>query len=311
LSFSSKVKEEISQSAINARHCQLASLRAFLQFCGRIDNSEEGKGLYIETDNAIIYRKCFTILRKTFNIMTVTGQSAEESPTNGHYRIYIEDSDDIWNIIQSLKLMDNGVLEPFSAPVNSLLLKSSCCKRAYIKTVFLCIGSVSDPNKGYHLELVCDREDQGRQILGILKDFDIEAKLISRKKYYVVYIKEAECIVDFLNVCEAYVALMDLENLRIVKDVRNNINRQVNCDTANIAKVVNAAARQIEDIKLLESKGVFNDLSYGLREMAQIRLEHPDEPLNELGRYFDPPLGKSGVNHRLRKLSEIASEYRL
>ncbi|MBO5281608.1 MAG: DNA-binding protein WhiA, partial [Lachnospiraceae bacterium] len=133
---------------------------------------------------------------------------------------------------------------------------------------------------------------------------------VLRKKYYVVYIKEGEGIVDLLNVMGAHVSLMNLENLRILKEMRNSINRRVNCETANITKTVNAAGRQIEDILYLREHYGLKKLSPGLREMAEVRLEYPDAPLKELGEYLDPPVGKSGVNHRLRKLSELAEQLR-
>ena len=137
-----------------------------------------------------------------------------------------------------------------------------------------------------------------------------ETKIIFRKKYYVVYLKEGACIVDLLNVCEAPVSLMKLENLRILKEMRNSVNRRVNCETANIAKTVNAASRQMEDIEYLEVHYGFQNLPESLQQMAEIRLEHPDMSLKELGECFDPPIGKSGVNHRLRKLSELADKLR-
>ena len=138
--------------------------------------------------------------------------------------------------------------------------------------------------------------------------FHIESKIILRKKYYVVYLKEGEGIVDLLNVCGAPVSLMHMENLRILKEMRNSVNRRVNCETANIAKTVNAASRQVDDIEYLREHYGFKNLPQALREMAEIRLENPDASLKELGEYFNPPIGKSGVNHRLRKLGELAEK---
>ena len=140
--------------------------------------------------------------------------------------------------------------------------------------------------------------------------FDIDAKIVERKKYQVVYIKEGAQIVDFLNVIGAHMALMEFENVRIVKEVRNSVNRQVNCETANITKIVNTAARQIEDIKYIQCNMGFGTLSDGLREIAELRLEYPDSSLQELGKMLDNPISKSGVNHRLKKLSNIANELR-
>jgi hypothetical protein len=138
----------------------------------------------------------------------------------------------------------------------------------------------------------------------------LDAKIVERKKYHVLYIKEGSQIVDFLNVVEAHIALMELENVRIVKEVRNSVNRQVNCETANISKTVTAAAKQMEDIRYLQCNKGFSQLAEGLREVAELRLEYPDSSLQELGQMLPEPISKSGVNHRLRKISKIAEHLR-
>ena len=143
-----------------------------------------------------------------------------------------------------------------------------------------------------------------------MKTFDIEGKLITRKKYHVVYIKDAARIVDMLGIMEAHVALMQMENVRILKEMRNSVNRRVNCETANISKTVSAAVKQIEDIRFIKATVGFGELSDGLKEVAELRLEYPEASLVELGKMLSTPVGKSGVNHRLRKLGVIADEIR-
>lgn len=160
------------------------------------------------------------------------------------------------------------------------------------------------------MEFVCNSEAKAGQLQKVIQGFDIDAKIVIRKKYYVVYLKEGSGIVDLLNVMEAHVALMNLENLRILKEMRNSINRRVNCEAANITKTVNAASRQIEEIEYLRDHYGLLKLPESLRQMAQVRLEYPEASLKELGEYLDPPVGKSGVNHRLRKLSELADKIR-
>jgi len=169
---------------------------------------------------------------------------------------------------------------------------------------------MSNPQKGYHLEFLCDYEANALQIKEVLGTFDLEAKIVIRKKYYVVYLKEGAGIVDLLNVMGAHLSLMLLENLRVEKEVRNSINRKVNCEAANITKTVNASSKQIEDILLLQKHYGMSNLPDNLRQMAEVRLEHPESSLQELGGYLNPPVGKSGVNHRLRKLSEMAEKVR-
>ncbi len=197
----------------------------------------------------------------------------------------------------------------FSGEIKKELEKKSFSKnpaRAFLRDAFLETGSMSNPEKGYHLEFVCEEDAYAAKLIETMRAFEIAAKRVQRKRYTVVYIKESEDIVRLLNVMGAHNCLMNLENLRIIKDMRNSINRRVNCETANISKTVSAANKQIEDIEYIRKHYGFDDLSENLREMAKIRLEYPDATLKELGEYLVPPVGKSGVNHRLRKLSELA-----
>lgn len=296
MSFSGTVKEELEAQISSARHCQLAELAALIHFCG--STCENGVHLCLETENEAVIRKCFTLFQKTFNINNVV--------IRGRSRLLPDDGIEM-KVIQALHLVGKeGCPVALAAPVSSLLIKNSCCARAYLRGAFLSIGSMSDPAKSYHLEFVCCEKAQAEQLWDIIREFGIEAKVIKRKKYHVVYLKEGAGIVDLLNVIGAHVSLMNLENLRIVKEMRNSINRRVNCETANISKTVTAASKQIQDILLIRDKYGFENLPNNLRQMAEIRLEYPDAPLKELGEYLEPAVGKSGVNHRLRRLSEIA-----
>lgn len=201
----------------------------------------------------------------------------------------------------------------FSGEIKKELERKTFAKdsaRAFLRDAFLETGSMSNPEKGYHLEFVCEDEKHARELIETMRKFEIIAKTVQRKRYTIVYIKESEDIVKLLNVMGAHKCLMDLENLRILKDMRNSINRRVNCETANISKTVSAANKQIEDIQYIKKHYGFDDLTENLREMAEIRLAYPDATLKELGEYLVPPVGKSGVNHRLRKLSELADSIR-
>ena len=300
MSFSGTVKEELTSQLSPARHCQLAELAALIRFSG--STLEGGKHLCLETENEAVARKCFTLFKKTFNIDNVV---------MGIKNRLLPDDESEAKVIQALHLNEHkGDLIILTNPVNSMLIKNSCCARAYLRGAFISIGSMSDPEKGYHLEFVCTASAQAEQLISIMQDFQIEAKAIKRKKYDVVYLKEGSGIVDLLNVMGAHVSLMNLENLRIVKEMRNSINRRVNCETANISKTVTAASKQIEDIILIRDKYGFENLPNNLRQMAEIRLEYPDAALKELGGYLEPNVGKSGVNHRLRRLGEIADGIR-
>lgn len=300
MSFSGTVKEELAAQISSARHCQLAELAALLHFGGSVCG--DGAHLCLDTENEAVGRKCFTLFKKAFNIDTVVAQ--------GKSRLLPDDRMES-KVIQALHLGgEEGKPIALEAPVNSLLIKNSCCARAYLRGAFLSIGSMSDPKKSYHLEFVCGMRAQAEQLRNIIQEFQIEARVIRRRKYSVVYLKEGAGIVDLLNVMGAHVSLMNLENLRIVKEMRNSINRRVNCETANISKTVTASTRQIEDILLIRDKYGFENLPDNLRQMAEVRLEYPDAALKELGGYLEPAVGKSGVNHRLRRLGEIADGIR-
>ncbi len=185
-------------------------------------------------------------------------------------------------------------------------LKKSCCRRAFLRGAFLSIGYISDPNKGYDLEFVCSSKKHTELIKEYIFGFGIEMKQTVRNGVYVLYAKDAETVVDILNVLGAHQSLMKIENLRVEKDFRNLINRQVNCETANLAKTVSAASKQIRDILKIGEYMGFEKLPDQLRKMAEVRIQYPDKSMAELGELLNPPVGKSGVNHRLRRLSEIA-----
>lgn len=287
MSFSHEVKEELVKHMGTARHCQLAELAAILHFCGQYGRDSEGHfTIGFQVENAAVVKKCFTLLKKTYSIDTDVAIDEEKMQ-----EIYARFGD-------------------VNEPVDEVLLKSACCRRAYIRGAFLAIGSISAPEKGYHLEFVTANEKKAKQLQEMIQSFGIEAKTILRKKYHVVYMKESEAIVDVLNIMEAHVALMKLENLRILKELRNTVNRRVNCETANINKTLDSSRKQQEDILLLKEKYGLENLPKGLQQIAQIRLEEPEASLKELGEMLEPPIGKSGVNHRLRKLSELADKLR-
>ncbi len=171
-------------------------------------------------------------------------------------------------------------------------------------------GSMSDPEKQYHYEIVLNDIAKAEQIKDILNGFALGAKITTRKNYHVVYVKEGADIVDVLNIMEAHKSLMELENIRIVRDMRNKVNRRVNCETANINKTVSAAVKQIEDIRYIKEHAGLGSLKDNLRKTAELRLKEPEVSLTDLGQMLNPPVGKTGVYHRLRKISIIADELR-
>jgi DNA-binding protein WhiA len=261
----------------------------------------------VRTENLSVARKYFTLLRKTFNIETEVFVTTNKSNENVSYTVIVKKHEDAMKVLQASKLIDHAgeIGEEFSV-VKNMILRHNCCKRAFIRGAFLAAGSMSNPEKSYHIEIVCMAMKKAEQLKSVINSFGLDAKVVGRKKSYVVYLKEGSQIVDLLNIMEAPIALMEMENIRILKEMRNSVNRKVNCETANINKTVSAAMKQVEDIRYIRDTIGLKELPEGLREIAELRLEYPNETLKELGDLLQTPLGKSGVNHRLRKLSEIA-----
>lgn len=315
MSFSKKVKEELARHINTARHCQLAELAAMIDACGRIKFREKQAVLLeIHTENELVARKCFTLLEKTFNIVNVEilSQHGNASQKAVAYVIRIDEPKLAAFICQAVKAepRDAALSDQSNFSISYRIVENTCCKRAYIRGAFLAAGSMSDPAKTYHFEIVFSEQEKAEQLKDIINSFLMDAKIVLRKKYYVVYIKEGSQIVDLLNIMEAHVSLMELENVRILKEMRNSINRKVNCETANIEKTVVAAAKQIDDIIYIRDTIGFDKITEGLEEIANLRIDYPEASLKELGQMLSVPLGKSGVNHRLKKLSSIAMSLR-
>lgn len=313
MSFSSDVKEELSRQVPGARHCQIAEVAAIISFCGHVKITALNRfSIRIQTENVWVARKFFTLLRKTFKIDTeIAVRRSNNQKRSRTYVIAVLKHDEAIRILQASKLLNGEmeVEENLSLKHNPIVQKD-CCRRAFLRGAFLAAGSISDPNRFYHFEIVCATYHKAEQLKALVCGFEIDAKIVKRKKYYVVYVKEGSQIVSLLGFMEANVSLMNLENVRILKEMRNSVNRKVNCETANINKTVNAAVKQIEDIKYIRDHVGFSEISEGLGEIAELRLQYPEATLKELGMMLNPSVGKSGVNHRLRKLSSIAEELR-
>lgn len=313
MSFSRKVKEELVSQTGNGRHCLIAEFAAIFALTGKIRKDRYGD-IYLEirTENLTVARKSYILIGYAFCVkadIRVQNHNIRANSTN--YCLIIKGNRDVLMVLKAIKVIDDtGKLWGSYDKVHQLLVQNTCCKRAYLRGAFLVAGSITNPQKAYHLEIATASEEYARSLQKLMQSFSMDAKIVLRKKYFVLYIKEGTQIVDFLNVIEAHIALMDFENVRILKEVRNSVNRQVNCETANINKTVTAAAKQIEDIQYLQEHMGFSQLADGLKEIAELRLEYPDSSLVELGKMLSKPIGKSGVNHRLRKISEFAEQLR-
>lgn len=293
MSFSTDVKYELLSMEESSRHCAIAKLAAFISVIGSVDDD----CIIIHNDNLAILEKAAELIFKLF--------SCKSNIDNG--KIIINDRAVVAKIISATGVRrDNDFSNEFI--VNPMIVASVCCKRAYLRGAFMCCGSIADPKKQYHFEYAANDYDCIRFIKRIISGFGIEAKIIERKNYFVLYLKEGEQIVDMLNIMSAHRALLEVENLRVIKDMRNKVNRIVNCETANLNKVVLAAVKQIESINFIAHKRGLGYLDEPLRKIAELRLNNPDASLKELGELCSPQIGKSGVNHRLKKICDIAEK---
>ncbi|MCI8506103.1 MAG: DNA-binding protein WhiA [Lachnospiraceae bacterium] len=302
MSFSSEVKAELSRQVSSARHCQIAEAAAIFRMCGQA--SEDGKKLFLRIENPKVAKKFGVLLKHAFEIdLRASGKMGSS--------VCVIEGREALGFLQTVKLLGaDGHFEERPDFISGMIVQNSCCKRAFIRGAFLSGGSISNPQKSYHLEIVCDGAGKAEQLRGLIGALGIEAKVVLRKRYHVLYIKEGNQIVDMLGVMGANLALMELENVRILREMRGSVNRKVNCETANINKTVSAAVEQMNDILYIRDKIGFDRLPEGLEEIAVARLEQPEATLKELGDSLTPPVGKSGVNHRLRKLKEMARALR-
>ncbi|CCJ33566.1 DNA-binding protein WhiA [Caloramator australicus] len=314
MSFSAEVKNELSRIIDEKKCCQMAELAAIIKLSGSINiNAKQGLSFKVTTENPAIARRIFSLLKSLFDVHAdVMVKKNNILKKNNIYYVVVSadmNSNEILKSLGVLKEYHDGTIG-FNNKINVDLIKKSCCKKAFLRGAFLASGSISNPEKTYHLEFVSNNQELAEDVMKLLNSFDLGAKIILRKNSYVVYIKEGDKIIDLLNIIGAHNALLELENVRIYKEMRNNVNRLVNCETANLNKTVDAAVRQIESIKLIQEKIGLKKLPPNLREVAELRLNYPDISLKELGQMLNPPIGKSGINHRLRKIEKIAEELR-
>ena len=312
MSFSLKVKDELAGIISTARHCQIAELAAIISMCGHIYTTGRGEHFFkITSENRNVVLKSQILIKEAFGY---DSDSSVRYNIDSKKRIYIMsvmESAMAIKILLATKIMDSdGSINKDLALVNTVAIQNLCCKRAFLRGAFLAGGSVSDPEKSYHLEISSPGRDKALQVAGCAKAFELDAKIVERRKYQITYLKEGSHIADMLNVMGAHVSLLEFENIRIVKDLRNDVNRKVNCETANMDKTVRAALKQVEDIRYIMDTVGLDSLDEALADVARVRLEYQDASLKDLGEMLLPPVGKSGVNHRLRKISQIADEIR-
>ena len=255
MSFSSEVKEELSHVDGHEIHCKIAELTATIGLCGRLQCEEGRYSLILHTENVAVARRFYSLIKEVFHFQPeVSTTQHDYLKKNRFYMISIKDSAQALKILKTVQLINNlGQMDEEFFVKDNPVLQRTCCRRAFLRGAFLSAGSITDPEKNYHFEIACVSKEKAEQLRELFEFFGLEAKIVLRKKYYVVYLKEGAMISDALNIIEAHISLIKFENVRILKDVRNSVNRRVNCEAANINKTVSAARKQIEDIEYIKN----------------------------------------------------------
>ncbi len=311
MTFSSRVKDELTRTEISDLLSAKAEAAAFVRTVGYITIKGHNRvELEFLTENAAVSMRIFKVLKTVYDINAkVSVSKSNRLKKQNNYIIKIDEKLTEQFLANSKIVINSDFnIMNFNYDAVEELISTDLSKRAYIKGSFMGSGSISNPEKSYHAEFVSNKEIQSKILQMLLKTYGIKGKNIYRKNNYVTYIKESEQISDLLALMGANNAVLDFENIRAVKETRNQINRVINCETANLDKIVDTSMRQISNIKILKKHKVIDQLPDNLRELAYLRLKHSNASLKELGQMLDPPLGKSGVNHRLRKIEEIAED---
>lgn len=325
MSFSSNIKNELL-NIFNNTTSNIAEFSAIIGYCSKFHENS----LVISSENILLITKALRLIDKIFNIhLDIIVEDGKSYKLIINNQIYINTIFKVINpnnfkcITKNLSVNNlttdsldknlNDILNnniKHKLEYNSLNFSDICSKRAYIRASFICAGYISNPSKNYHLEFINHSYEQAQFLKSIINDFEIYPKIIEKKDNFILYIKESEQISELLNIIEAHKALIEFENIRILKDVRNNVNRTVNCETANLSKVISASVSHINDIEYIKSHIGLDNLPLQLKEIAILRTDNPDASLYELSLLTNPHIGKSGVNHRLKKLNSIAENLR-
>ncbi|KKB38657.1 DNA-binding protein WhiA [Bacillus thermotolerans] len=308
MSFASETKKELTTLETKAC-CSKAELSALIRMNGSLSFSNRLLVVNIQTENAAIARRIYILLKQNYQVdVELLVRKKMRLKKNNVYIVRLKEK--ARHVLEDLSIIDTSFA--FVHNISPDLIAKKCCRRAYLRGAFLAGGSVNNPEtSSYHLEIASLYKEHNDALCELMNSFHLNSKTLERKKGFITYLKEAEKITEFLNVIGAHNALLRFEDVRIVRDMRNSVNRLVNCETANLNKTIGAAMRQVENIRFIESTVGLEILPDKLREIAELRVAHQDVTLKELGEMVSgPAISKSGINHRLRKIDEIAEKIR-
>ncbi|OCA84729.1 MULTISPECIES: DNA-binding protein WhiA [unclassified Bacillus (in: firmicutes)] len=308
MSFASETKKELTNLEVK-ECCARSELSALIRMNGSLSFSNRHLIVDVQTENAAIARRIYTFLKKLYNLQVdLLVRKKMKLKKNNVYIVRF--SEKAKEVLTDLNIIENGFT--IIHDISEELIHKKCCKRSYLRGAFLAGGSVNNPEtSSYHLEISSLYKQHNDSLCELMNSFGLKSKTLERKKGFITYLKEAEKISEFLNIIGGHNALLKFEDIRIVRDMRNSVNRLVNCETANLNKTISASLRQVENIRYIENTVGLDILPDKLREIARLRVEYQDVTLKELGEMVSSDkISKSGINHRLRKIDEIAERLR-
>ncbi|MCM3773161.1 MULTISPECIES: DNA-binding protein WhiA [Priestia] len=308
MSFASETKKELTNLEVKDC-CAKAELSALIRMNGSLSFSNKKFTVDVQTENAAIARRIYVLLKKNYDVsVELLVRKKMRLKKNNVYIVRLVEKTRM--LLEDLRIVEEGFT--FTHRISPELVQKKCCKRSYLRGAFLAGGSINNPEtSSYHLEIFSLYEEHNEALCNLMNEFQLNSKTLERKKGYINYLKEAEKITEFLNIIGAHNALLRFEDVRIVRDMRNSVNRLVNCETANLNKTIGAAIRQVENIRYIDETAGLDILPEKLREIARLRVEYQDVTLKELGEMVaGGQISKSGINHRLRKIDQIADKLR-
>ncbi|MES9682818.1 DNA-binding protein WhiA [Gottfriedia acidiceleris] len=308
MSFASETKKELTTIEIKDC-CSKSELSSLIRMNGSLSIANRQFIVDVVTENAAIARRIYVLIKRVYDVdVELLVRKKMRLKKNNVYIVRIKE--EAKHILNDLYITGEGFT--FTNEIAKELIAKKCCKRSYLRGAFLAGGSVNNPEtSSYHLEIFSLYKGHTEEICRLMNEFGLNAKTLERRKGYITYLKEAEKITEFLNVVGAHSALLRFEDIRILRDMRNSVNRLVNCETANLNKTISAAFRQIENIRYIQNSVGLDILPPKLREIAELRVAYEDVTLKELGEMVSSgAISKSGINHRLRKIDEIADKLR-
>ncbi len=308
MSFSSELKDELTKiSTHNGECCKLAELTGYLITNCNLVKERNKFILRMATESSSSIRRVYSAFKRLYNITPITNIEKEEDGKEKLYELVIKNEEDLQKVFKNTLVNIDENLQ-IVIDDKGKIKEKDCCMKSFLRGVFLGSGSILRPDGGNHLEIVLSNIQNINFINSVLVEYGLSTKMMKRKKSYVIYLKDAESISDLLRIMGSNIGIISFEQAKVEKEFRNNINRKINFEVANLDKTAVAASEQLRDIMIIKKAKLFEKLSKNLKQIANLRVKYPEASLEKIGDMLDPKLSRSGVSHRFKKIKEIACE---